>query len=155
MAKKKLSKEKVLASFKENDYWRLLLAEQRKMTSFPDLLLGQKKWFEQFVNYYIHQLFKEVTPIEYTAWDQKIVLTVSDITLEPANITIEEAKRTEKNYSGILKWRLKLVNETEGKVLFDKVVNIAMLPLLTPNYSYIINWVERVIVSQIVKFLKL
>jgi len=151
MVKKAVKKDKILSSFKENDYWRIFLSEQRKMASFPDLLAGQKNWFDQFVNYYIHQLFKEVTPIEYTAWDQKIVLNISDIVLEPSNVSIEEAKRSEKNYAGILKWRLKLINETEGKVLFDKVVNIAMLPLLTPNYSYIINWVERVIVSQIVK----
>ena len=150
MVRKTIEKN-LLSSFKENKYWRLFLSEQRKMASFPDLLSGQKKWFEQFINHYIHQLFKEVTPIEYTAGDQKIVLSISDIVLDNSNITIEEAKRAEKNYAWILKWRLKLVNETEWKVLFDKNVNMAMLPLLTPNYSYIINWVERVIVSQIVK----
>jgi len=145
------NKEKLLANFKRNKYGRILLADQRKLAPFPDLLDAQKKGFDQFINYYIHELFKEILPIEYVAGDQKIVLNISDIKLEPPTITVDEAKRAEKNYAGILKWRLKLVNETTGQVLFDKVVNIAMLPVLTRNYSYIINWVERVIVSQIAK----
>jgi len=151
MKQKNFNVKNVLSNYKKNLYGRVLLAEQRKLTSFPDLLLAQKKGFDQFINYYIHELFKEIMPIEYTAWDQKIALNISDITLEPPTITVDEAKRSEKNYAGILKWKLKLINETTGEILFNKVVNIAMLPVLTQNYSYIINWVERVIVSQIVK----
>jgi len=151
MLKKKADISSILSSYKKNKYGRVFLAEQRKIADFPDLLEWQKKWFDQFLNYYVHQLFREIMPIEYTAWDQKIVLSISDIKLEAPTISIDEAKRAEKNYAGILKWKLKLVNETEWTVLFNKEVNIAMLPVLTPNYSYIINWVERVIISQIVK----
>ena len=141
----------ILANYKKNNYGRVLLADQRKLTLFPDLLDAQKKWFDQFLNHYIHELFNEVLPISYSAGDQVITLSISDVKLDPPTITVDEAKKTEKNYAGILKWKLKLVNETTWEVLFDKVVNISMLPVLTSNYSYIINWVERVIVNQIVK----
>jgi hypothetical protein len=39
-----MSKKKdILANYKRNPYGRVLLAEQRKLASFPDLLAGQKK----------------------------------------------------------------------------------------------------------------
>ena len=125
---------------KRNDYGRVLLSEQRKLASFPDLLDNQKKWFDQFLNCYIHELFNDILPIQYVAGDQTIILSITDIVLEMPTITVDEAKKTEKNYSGILKWKLKLINETSWELLFDKVVNIAMLPVLTQNYSYIINF---------------
>ena len=37
------------------------------------------------------------------------------------------------------------------KVLFNKRANIGILPLMTPSASYIINGVERVIISQIIR----
>ncbi len=145
------SSSAILKKFEKNEYGRYLLAEKRKLVSFPDLLDAQKKWFDQFINYYIHQLFKEVLPISYSDWENQIVLNISDIRLEPPTISVDEAKKTEKNYAGLLKGKLRLVNETTWEVLFDKEVNIAMLPVLTKNFSYVINGVERVIVSQIVK----
>ena len=148
---KTISKDAILSSYKRNKYGRVFLSEQRKLTSFPNLLDAQRKWFEQFVNYYLHELFKDVLPIDYMAWDQKIVINVSDLKLEAPTITIDEAKRSEKNYAWLLKWKLTLVNETTWEILFDKSVSIWMLPVLTENCSYIINWVERVVISQIVK----
>jgi hypothetical protein len=67
MRQKNFNVKNVLSNYKKNLYGRVLLAEQRKLTSFPDLLLAQKKGFDQFINYYIHELFKEIMPIEYTA----------------------------------------------------------------------------------------
>ena len=37
------------------------------------------------------------------------------------------------------------------KVLFNKRANIGILPLMTPSASYIINGVERAIISQIIR----
>ena len=148
---KETSKNSIISSYKKNKYGRLLLAEHRKLDELPDLLYWQEKGFNDFINYYLPQLFKETLPIQYIAWDQKLSLNVTDITVSPPNITVDKAKRIEKNYAWLVKWKLTLINETTGEVLFDKMVNIAMLPILTPNCSYIINWVERVIISQIVK----
>jgi len=148
---KKTSKNSLISSYKRNKYGRLFLSEHRKLAELPDLLYWQKKGFNDFVNYYIHKLFQNILPIEYIAWDQKLSINITNITLELPTITIDEAKKTEKNYAWIIKWKLKLVNETTWEVFFDKIVNICMLPVLTSNYSYIINWVERVIISQIVK----
>jgi hypothetical protein len=55
------------------------------------------------LNHYIHELFNEILPIQYTAGDQTITLNITDVTLEPPTITVDEAKKTEKNYAGILK----------------------------------------------------
>lgn len=45
-----------------------------------------------------------------------------------------------------------LVNESvKKKTLFNKKINIGIMPLMTPYGSFIINGVERVIISQIVR----
>ena len=41
--KNKVDIQKIISPYKRNNYNRLLLAEQRKFASFPDLLDGQKK----------------------------------------------------------------------------------------------------------------
>lgn len=47
--------------------------------------------------------------------------------------------------------KLKLSDTEANKTLFNKPVNIGIMPLMTPWGSYIINGVERVIISQIIR----
>ena len=61
-------------------------------------------------------------------------------------------------YGWVISWKVKLVENVEvewkkptEKVLFQKRANIWTLPLMTPSASYIINWVERVIISQMIR----
>jgi DNA-directed RNA polymerase subunit beta len=46
---------------------------------------------------------------------------------------------------------MKLVDSETNKVLFNKRINIGILPLMTKWWSYIINGVERVIISQVIR----
>ncbi|MDR0283018.1 MAG: hypothetical protein LBI53_07210 [Candidatus Peribacteria bacterium] len=68
-------------------------------------------------------------------------------------------KKKELTYGGIITAKIKLVENIEDektkkkseKILFSKRANIGILPLMTPSATYIINGVERVIISQIVR----
>ncbi len=144
-------KKDILKWFKRSKYNRVFLSTQRKFTDFPDLLDLQKRWFEQFTSHYLKELFKQIVPIEYVAWDQKFTVDINEIDVEKPILTTEEARKKEMNYSGIIIWRTKLIDNNTWEILFDKKVNIGMLPIITENGSYIINGVERVIVSQIIK----
>src|SRR5574344_1680574 len=66
-------------------------------------------------------------------------------------------KKKELTYGGIITGKVKLIEihddgkkKTE-KTLFSKRANIGILPLMTASASYIINGVERVIISQIIR----
>ena len=46
---------------------------------------------------------------------------------------------------------MKLIDNETKKTLFSKRINIGILPLMTKWGSYIINGVERVIISQVIR----
>lgn len=136
---------------------RLFLSESKKFSWFPDLLWSQKKWFNEFVEYYIQKLFADINPIHDIAWE-KLQLTITDISISAPMDSVEVCKRKELTYWWIISWRVKIIDQESWEVIFDtkrdnkrKPANIWILPLMTKRGSYIINWVERVVISQIIR----
>lgn len=129
---------------------RIVLAQQRKFAWFPDLLGAQKKWFDEFVSSYMTELFEEINPIHDIAWE-KLYLEIKDVKLGEPNDTVENCKRKELTYGWILSWKVIIKDSHTNKVIFNKRANIWIVPLMTKWGSYIINWVERVIISQIIR----
>ncbi len=155
----KINKITAPAVFK--DYFqkdgRIYLNKPKNFESFPDLLDLQKKWYQDFIQKYIHKLFEDINPIWDIAWE-KMCVTISDIKISDPSSDMEECKKKELTYWWVISWKVKLVErvEEEGKkpvekVVFSKRANIGTLPIMTPFASYIINWVERVIISQIIR----
>jgi DNA-directed RNA polymerase subunit beta len=161
-----------------NRSWRIYLKEPKKYAEFPDLLLIQKIGFQSFVQDMLHsdgntrrsylsKLFHDISPIEDIAWE-KLSLEITELELDfpfdekdPQYFTkvdhhIIECKKRELTYGGIIKCHLKLIDRTTKEVLLDtkktkNKANIWVLPILTRRWSYIINGIERVIISQIVR----
>ncbi len=82
---------------------------------------------------------------------------IDDIKLSDPIDDVKTCKKKELTYGGIITGKVKLSEvhddgkkKTE-KTLFSKRANIGILPLMTPSASYIINGVERVIISQIIR----
>jgi len=162
--KKIVSPSKIAPNLKDmfKDYyqkdWVIYLTKPRNFGWFPDLLDLQKKWYRSFVNKYIHKLFADINPISDIAWE-KLYIHIWDIKIEDCMETVENCKKKELTYGGIITWKVKLVEKVEStdwkkvaeKVLFSKRVNIGIMPLMTPSASYVINGVERVIISQIIR----
>jgi DNA-directed RNA polymerase subunit beta len=129
---------------------RLYLAEPKKYASFPDLLSTQKDGFEQFLTYYLEKLFDEINPIHDIA-GEKLSLSINEIKVSDPIDTVDTCKRKELTYGGIISARMKLMDHENNKKLFDKRVNIGILPLMTKWGSYVVSGVERVIISQIIR----
>lgn len=137
--------------------WRIWLSQSKKFANFPDLLAVQKKWFNEFIQDYLTKLFEEINPIQDIAWD-KMQLMISDVKVSEPIEDVEVCKRKELTYWWIISWRVKIIDSTTGEVIYDtqrdnkrKPANIWILPLMTKWWSYIINWVERVVISQIIR----
>lgn len=144
-----------------NIYWekwgRVWLSQSKKFATFPDLLDVQKKWFNEFISYYLNKLFDEINPIQDIAWE-KLQLAISDVKVSEAIDDVETCKRKELTYWWIVSGRVKIVDNTTWEIIYDtqrdnkrKPANIGILPLMTKWWSYIINWVERVVISQIIR----
>lgn len=129
---------------------RIFLRAPKKYAEFPDLLDLQKKWYESFINYHIHKLFDAINPVRDIAWE-KMYVTISDIKISEPMDDAKTCKKKELTYWGIITWKVKLVDSVNKKTLFSKQANIGILPLMTASGSYIVNWVERVIISQIIR----
>ncbi len=137
---------------------RIFLTQPRTYGELPDLLELQKKGYEDFVNIYLGKLFSDVENI----WDiagEKMYVAISDLQVSEPIETVDMCRKKELTYGGIITAKVKLVEKIEDektkkvseKVLFNKRANIGILPLMTPSASYIINGVERVIISQIIR----
>jgi DNA-directed RNA polymerase subunit beta len=158
ISKKVTSKaENFFANYHQVD-GRIFLSNPKSYGEIPDLLELQKKGYTDFLNCYLPRLFEEVNPI----WDiggNKLNITISDIKVSEPSEPIEICKKKELTYGGIITAKIKLVEIIEDektkkkseKVLFSKKANVGILPVMTPSATYIINGVERVIISQIVR----
>ncbi len=132
------------------------MREPKKFSGFPDLLALQKKGYESFINTYMHKLFANINPV----WDiagEKMYVEIDDIKVSEPIDDGKTCKRKELTYGGIITGKVKLCEVTDDgkkkteKVLFSKRANIGILPIMTSSASYIINGVERVIISQIIR----
>ncbi len=129
---------------------RLLLREKRQFSPVPDLLETQKRWFESFVEYYLPKLFDELNPIEDLA-GERLSLEITDIKVGGPTHDEKTCKVKELTYWGIISGKITLKDNQTGEILMNKRVNIGIMPLMTEGGYFIINGVERVVISQIVR----
>lgn len=133
-----------------NRFGRVFLSQQRKFAQIPDLLTLQKRGFQEFLSIYLHQLFAEINPIQDIA-GEKHIITIDELEVSEPLTDLDTCKKKEQTYGGIISGRIRLVDSVTQKTLFSKRANIGIMPLMTRNASYIINGVERIIISQIVR----
>src|SRR5688500_8425597 len=84
--------------------------------------------------------------------DEPLQLEFIHYCLGEPRYTVEEALSKDASLSSQLRAWLRLVQKQPGgkpKVLTEQEVYLADLPLMTKNATFIINGVERVVVSQL------
>lgn len=129
---------------------RIFLSQQKKYAEFPDLLALQKDGFESFINHYLNKLFEDINPIQDIA-GEKMTVTIEDVKVQEPNNDVTVCKKKELTYGGIITGKIKLIDASTDDVLFSKRANIGILPVMTKSASYVINGVERVLISQIIR----
>ncbi len=107
-----------------------------------------RKSYEDFLNNRVRELFEEVFPIEDT--NERFVIEFLDCYFLDSKDTPKEAKRKLKDYTIPLNIKLRLHNKVTGTKK-EEEITIVEIPLITENGSFIINGIEKTIVSQIVK----
>lgn len=142
--------EDILSGYTKNASGRIFLSEQRKFAQLPDLLALQKKGFTDFINIYIHKMFEDINPIQDIA-GEKHVIEIDEVEVSSPLHDIDICKKKELTYGGVISAKVKLIDSVSKKILFSKKANVGIMPIITPNASYIINGVERVVISQIVR----
>jgi len=116
----------------------------------PALLGYQKENWEQFIKKDLREIFEEIFPVyDYTG--KQFELNFIEFKFgNPKYKTEKEAKFKEDTYEAPLRVVFSLRN-LKTKVVVKQEVFLANLPLLTKNGTFIINGVEKVVISQLAR----
>ena len=127
---------------------RRYYGSSRNTLELSNLLEIQKSSFERFLKEGIKEVFDDVFPVE--SFSGSLSLEFGDYSFDEPKYSVKESKERRVSYAAPLKVQARLfINET-GEVK-EQEVYLGDMPLMTPTGSFIINGVERVINSQLVR----
>lgn len=114
-----------------------------------DLIKVQKESWKSFLNEEFVQTIRSISPItDYTGnnWS----LELDQVTFDPVVITPQLAKKKAVSYTVPVKVKAKLTNKRTNQVTEENVYFLN-LPTMTPEGTFIINGIERGVISQLVR----
>ncbi len=116
----------------------------------PHLLSAQKESWENFWKEGLKDLFSEISPIrDYTG--KELELWFLDYKLdEPKYKSDLEAKKNNDSFEAPLRVKVKLVN-LKTKESKEQEIFLTDFPLMTERGTFIVNGVERVVISQLIR----
>ncbi|MBU0476716.1 DNA-directed RNA polymerase subunit beta [Patescibacteria group bacterium] len=116
----------------------------------PYLLSLQKESWKWFWDEGLKELFMETSPIrDHTGEELELWFTGYKLE-EPKHKDDLEAKINNESYEAPLKAKVKLVN-LKTKEIKEQEVFLCDFPLMTEKGTFIVNGVERVVVSQLIR----
>lgn len=116
----------------------------------PDLLAIQKEGWKNFWERDLKELFKEISPIrDYTK--KELELWFLDYELgQPNYKSALEAKENNDSFEAPLRVKTRLVN-LKTKEIKEQEIFLTDFPIMTERGTFIINGVERVAISQLIR----
>ncbi len=125
-------------------------AKAKVSLPLPYLLTIQKESWEKFWQEGLRELFAEVSPIrDYTR--KELELWFLDYKLEPSKYKDDlEAKQNNDSYEVTIRVMVRLVN-LKTKAVKEQEVFVTDFPIMTDRGTFIVNGVERVVISQLIR----
>ena len=116
---------------------------------FPNLVEVQLDSFKWFLKTGLKELFDEISPIkDHTG--KELELYFLDYKFDEPKYSEEETKEKDQTYEAALRVNLKLLDKQTGKTKIQEVY-LGDFPIMTGRGTFIINGVERVVISQLVR----
>lgn len=123
-------------------------ASSKNRAELSNLLEIQLDSYKKFLETGIKEVFDDIFPVE--SFSGSLSLEFGDYSFDEPRYTVSESKKRRVTYAAPLKVQARLfINET-GEVK-EQEVYLGDMPLMTDSGSFIINGVERVINSQLVR----
>ena len=121
----------------------------RETITLPNLIEVQQKSYDWFFKEGLKELFDEISPIkDFIGRD--LELYFENYYLDDAKFNEKEAKGRNTTFEAPLKVKVTLVNQKTGEVK-EQEIYLGDMPLMTDRGTFIINGVERVVVSQLIR----
>ncbi len=121
----------------------------QEVLPLPNLTEVQTQSYNWFVREGIGEIFEELSPIEdFTK--KNLELSFKDYYLEEEKHSEKTAKLKKMTYEAPIRVNVELKNKVTGKTKSQEIF-LGDLPLMTKRGTFIINGVERVIISQLMR----
>src|SRR3989344_3127416 len=128
---------------------RVYFTKLREAIHLPNLIEIQQKSYQWFFEERLKELFDEISPIkDFIGRD--LELYFETYYLDDPKFNEKEAKARNTTFEAPLKVKTTLVNQKTGEVK-EQEIYLGDLPLMTGRGTFIINGVERVVVSQLIR----
>ena len=115
----------------------------------PDLIEIQKNSYKWFLEEGLAELFDEISPVtDFIGRDLELYL--EDYYLDEPKFNETESRAKNITYEAPLRVRARLVNKRINKEVVQEIF-LGDFPLMTKNGTFIINGIERVVVSQLIR----
>src|SRR3989338_5345468 len=115
----------------------------------PDLIEVQRRSYRWFLEEGIKELFHEVSPVgDFIGRD--LELYFEDYYLDEPKFDEKTSRAKNVTFEAPLRVKTRLVNK-RNNINKEQEIYLGDLPLMTPRGTFLINGVERVIVSQLVR----
>jgi len=128
---------------------RHYFTDDRSIAWIPELLEVQLDSYKEFLSTWLNKVFNESFPIEDFSWE-KVSIYYKGLNIEWPKHSLEDCKRKNLNYEAPLKVRLEMLNKETWEIK-EQDVYMWGIPLMTKEATFVVNWIERVIVNQIIR----
>jgi DNA-directed RNA polymerase subunit beta len=128
---------------------RKFFTTKKNVVPLPNMVETQLKSYNWFLSEGLTELFEEISPISDNS-GKKLELHILKHSIEAPKLTPQEAKAKSGTYEGTLKIQVRLVNKVTGEIK-EQEVFFGGIPLMTNKATFIVNGIERVVVSQLVR----
>jgi len=130
---------------------RTVLSKYENLHQFdaPNLVQVQLDSYEWFLKYGLKELLRDVSPVgDWT--NNELELSFLDFRLDEAKYTERQAVDKNVTFEAPLKFKVGLRNKRTDQYR-EQELFVADLPLMTPRGTFIVNGVERVVISQLIR----
>ncbi|MEK9166874.1 MAG: DNA-directed RNA polymerase subunit beta [Patescibacteria group bacterium] len=128
---------------------RRFFVDNDNQFEFPNLIEVQTDSYKWFLEEGIRELLDEISPIQDFS-GKKLELQFLDHSIGESKYGPRMCKDKNLSYEAPLKVHVQLINKESGEIK-EQDVFLGPVPLMTPQGSFIVNGIERVVVSQLVR----
>ncbi len=128
---------------------RQRFAKVAAAVELPNLIEAQRRSYEWFLKEGLKELFEEISPVkDFIGRDLELYFL--DYYLDEPRFDEWKAKEKNVTFEAPMRVETKLVNKKTGEIK-EQEVYLGDFPLMTDRGTFIINGIERVVVSQLIR----
>ena len=147
VVKKKQFPSKLVPTKESNG--RYFFTDMQEDFPFPDLVEVQTRSYDWFLGEGLSELIKEINPI-IDATGKKLKMEIISHEIEEPKHGLAECRKKGMSYETSIRAHVSLLNMETGEIK-EQDVYFGQIPLITDEGTFVINGIDRVIVSQIVR----